>query len=49
MRDVPALLAADVAKEEILEYYPYLEAEDIAACLQFAASSEADHPVLVAR
>ena len=31
-----------------LEDYPYLEAEDIVACLEFAAA-EADHPVLIAR
>ncbi len=46
VKDVLDLLAADVPKEEILEDYPYLEAEDIAACLEYAAS-EADHPVLV--
>ncbi|MEZ5325815.1 MAG: DUF433 domain-containing protein [Verrucomicrobiales bacterium] len=47
VKDVLELLAAGVAQQEILEDYPYLEAEDIAACLQFAAS-EADHPILVA-
>ena len=46
VKDVIDLLAADVPKEEILEDYPYLEAGDIAACLEYAAS-EADHPVLV--
>ncbi|MDA0811875.1 MAG: DUF433 domain-containing protein [Verrucomicrobia bacterium] len=48
VKDVLELLAAGVAQQEILEDYPYLEAEDIAACLQFAAS-EADHPILVAQ
>lgn len=31
------LLAAGMSKEEILDDYPDLEAEDIQACLQFAA------------
>ena len=47
VKDILDLLAADVSKEETLEDYPYLEAGDIAACLEFAAS-EADHPVLIA-
>lgn len=46
VKDVLDLLAARVPEEEILEDYPYLEAEDIAACLKYAAAS-ADHPVLV--
>ena len=46
VKDVLDLLAADVPKAEILENYPYLEAGDIAACLEYAAS-EAHHPVLV--
>lgn len=48
VKDVLDLLAARVPEEEILEDYPYLESEDIAACLEFAAA-EADHPVLVTR
>ncbi|MDA7526504.1 DUF433 domain-containing protein [Verrucomicrobiales bacterium] len=48
VKDVLDLLAAGVPQTEILEDYPYLEAEDIAACLQYAAA-EADHPVLVAQ
>ena len=48
VKDVLELLAARVAESEILEDYPYLEADDIAACLEYAAT-EADHPVLVAR
>ncbi|MFV1981107.1 MAG: DUF433 domain-containing protein [Rhodothermia bacterium] len=47
VKDVLDLLAANVPRKEILEDYPYLEPEDIDACLQFAAA-EADHPVLVA-
>jgi uncharacterized protein (DUF433 family) len=48
VKDVLDLLAAKVPEAEILEDYPYLEPEDIAACLEHAAA-EADHPVLVAR
>jgi len=47
VKDVLDLLAAGLAEKEILEDYPYLEAGDIAACLEYAAA-EADHPVLVA-
>ena len=46
VKDVLDLLAAGIGDAEILEDYPYLEAEDIAACLTYAAV-EADHPVLV--
>jgi uncharacterized protein (DUF433 family) len=46
VKDVLDLLAAGVAQEEILEDYPYLEAGDIKACLEYAAN-EMDHPVLV--
>jgi uncharacterized protein (DUF433 family) len=48
VKDVLDLLASGVGEAEILEDYPYLEAEDIRACLEYAAA-EADHPVLVAR
>lgn len=47
VKDVLDLLAAKVSRKEILEDYPYLEAEDIDACLEYAAA-EADHPVLIA-
>ena len=33
VKDVLDLLAAGVSDEEILEDYPYLEADDIVACL----------------
>ena len=46
VKDVLELLAANVPKEEILRDYPYLEADDIDECLEFAAR-QADHPVLV--
>jgi uncharacterized protein (DUF433 family) len=41
--DVLALLAAGAPKAEILEDYPYLEQEDIAACLLYAAQ-RVNHP-----
>ena len=47
VKDVLELLAAGVSETDILEDYPYLEREDIAACLKFAAA-EIDHPVLTA-
>ena len=46
VKDVLELLADWVAEAEILADFPYLEAEDIRACLAFAAA-EVDHPVLV--
>jgi len=48
VKDVLDLLASGVSKKEILEDYPYLEAEDITACLKYAAA-EVDHPVLMTR
>ncbi|SHJ62474.1 Uncharacterized conserved protein, DUF433 family [Rubritalea squalenifaciens DSM 18772] len=48
VKDVLDLLAANVSRSEILEDYPYLESEDIDACLVYAAA-EADHPVLLAQ
>lgn len=47
VKDVLDLLASNVPRVEILEDFPYLEAEDIQACLEYAAT-EADHPVLIA-
>lgn len=46
VKDVLDLLAANVPREEILSDFPYLEAADIDACLQYAAE-KADHRVLV--
>ncbi len=43
--DVLEMLAAGVREQEILEDFPYLEAADIRACLEFAAS-EMDHSIL---
>ena len=45
VKDVLELLASGATREEILQDYPYLEAEDIVATLEFAAR-QADHPVL---
>ncbi len=46
VKDVLGLLAARVPEAEILEDFPYLEAEDIQACIEYAAA-QADHPVLL--
>ncbi|WP_324194063.1 DUF433 domain-containing protein [Nocardia blacklockiae] len=45
VKDVLELLAAGETEDSILEDFPYLEREDIRACLAFAAA-EADHPIL---
>lgn len=43
--DVLELLAGGMTSDEILADYPYLEADDIRACLAYAAR-EVNHPVL---
>ena len=48
VKDVLDLLAARVPEEEILEDYPSLESEDIAACIEYAAAV-IDHPILIAQ
>ncbi|RMD63563.1 DUF433 domain-containing protein [Candidatus Parcubacteria bacterium] len=45
VRDILEMLAAGMSGEEILRDYPYLEAEDIKAALEYAAESF-DHPVV---
>jgi uncharacterized protein (DUF433 family) len=45
VKDVLDLLAAGATREEILEDFPYLEAGDIDAALEFAAR-QSDHPIL---
>lgn len=45
--DVLGLLAAGQTQEEILADYPYLEPEDIAACLTYAVR-RLNHPTLAA-
>jgi len=47
VKDVLDLLAAGESEEAILADYPYLQIEDIRACLAFAAA-EIDHPVVQA-
>ena len=46
VKDVLDMLAGGASEAEILGDYPDLEAEDIRACLAYAASYF-DHPVLV--
>ncbi len=45
VKDVLELLAAGETNEQILQDYPYLESDDIRACLAFAAA-QADHAIL---
>jgi uncharacterized protein (DUF433 family) len=45
VKDVLDLLAAGATREEVLADYPYLEADDITAVLEFAAKQN-DHPIL---
>lgn len=47
VKDVLEMLASGVSETEMLEDFPYLEADDIRACLEYAAN-EVGHPVLVA-
>lgn len=44
VKDVLDLLAAGASRKEIMEDYPYLQAEDITAVLEFAAR-QSDHIV----
>ena len=44
VKDVLGLLAAGATRDEVLADYPYLENDDIAAALEFAARQN-DHPV----
>ena len=45
--DVLSLLAAGASEEEILADYPYLVADDVRACLAYAAA-QANHTVVIA-
>ena len=47
VKDVLEMLASGMQVEEILEDYPYLEAEDITAVLMYSAR-QFDHPILSA-
>ena len=46
VKDVLDMLAAGVGEKEILDDYSFLEAEDIRACLEFAAE-QVNYPVLM--
>lgn len=46
VKDVLDMLAGGATQQEILEDYPYLEAEDIRACLEYA-SEQIDHAVVM--
>jgi uncharacterized protein (DUF433 family) len=48
VKDVMDMLAAGVPEPEILEDFPFLEPDDIRACLEYAAE-QVNHPVLVSR
>ncbi|MCI1749353.1 MAG: DUF433 domain-containing protein [Acidipropionibacterium sp.] len=43
--DVLQLLAHGATESEVLEDYPYLTADDVKACLEYAAV-QADHAIL---
>ena len=45
VKDVIEMLASGATQPEILDAYPYLEPEDIRACLEYAAA-QLDHAVL---
>lgn len=46
VKDVLEMLAGGATREEILEDYPFLEPEDIFACLEYAAEN-VNHAVLI--
>jgi uncharacterized protein (DUF433 family) len=45
VKDILDLLASGVSRQQILDDYPYLEDDDIAAALEYAAQ-HVDHPVI---
>ena len=47
VKDVLEMLAAGATQLQILNDYPYLEMDDLRACLEYAAL-QADHGVVVA-
>ncbi len=47
VNDVLEMLAAGAREEEILQDFPYLEAEDIRACYEYAAA-QVNHAVVAA-
>ncbi len=46
VKDVLDMLAGGATEEEILQDFPYLEPEDIRACLEYA-SAQIDHAVVM--
>ena len=46
VKDVLDMLAGGATQAEILQDYPYLEPEDIRACLEYA-SAQIDHAVVM--
>ena len=47
VKDVLELLSSGVSEAEILEDFPYLEGDDIRACLAFA-TQQSDHVIIKA-
>lgn len=47
VKDILEMLASGMSNEEILHDFPYLEADDITAALEYAAK-QVDHPILQA-
>ncbi len=45
VKDVLEMLAAGATQQDILHDFPYLETEDLRACLEYAAA-QVDHPVI---
>lgn len=45
VKDVLEMLADGVPESEILQDFPYLQSDDLRACLEYAAQ-EVDHPVV---
>ncbi|MFT4251946.1 MAG: DUF433 domain-containing protein [Caulobacter sp.] len=48
VQDVLEMLAAGMTSAEVLQEYPYLEADDIRAALAYAAAAVADTAVVAA-
>ncbi|WP_198575809.1 DUF433 domain-containing protein [Caulobacter hibisci] len=48
VQDVLEMLAAGMSAAEVLQEYPYLEADDIRAALAYAAAAVADTTVVAA-
>lgn len=46
VNDVLEMLAGGATEQEILQGFPYLEAEDIRACLEYAAA-QVNHAIVI--